>query len=126
MYADVMTKSMQKTIDETNRRRDKQMAYNEAHGIVPATVRKSREEILKQTSVADAKRSDVIQPYEPEERMGLAADPVVQYMDKNTLDKAIARTEKDMLRAAKEMEYMEAARLRDELEVLKKKREELA
>jgi excinuclease ABC subunit B len=76
--------------------------------------------------VADAKRSDVIQPYEPEERMGLAADPVVQYMDKNTLDKAIARTEKDMLRAAKEMEYMEAARLRDELEVLKKKREELA
>jgi excinuclease ABC subunit B len=125
MYADVMTQSMQKTIDETNRRRAKQMAYNEEHGITPTTVRKTREEILKQTSVADAKKGDVLQPYEPEERMGLAADPVVQYMDKNALDKAIARTEKDMLRAAKEMEYMEAARLRDELEVLKKKRAEI-
>jgi len=125
MYADVMTQSMQKTIDETNRRRAKQMAYNEEHGIVPATVRKTREEILKQTSVADAKTGDIIQPYEQDERMGLAADPVVQYMDKNALEKAISRTEKDMLRAAKEMEYMEAARLRDELEVLKKKLTEL-
>jgi excinuclease ABC subunit B len=92
---------------------------------VPTTVRKSREEILKQTSVADAKKGDVLPNYEPQENLGLAADPVVQYMDKNSLDKAIARTEKDMLRAAKEMEYMEAARLRDELEVLKKKLKEL-
>jgi len=125
MYADVMTKSMQKTIDETNRRRAKQTEYNAVHGIVPTTVRKSREEILKQTSVADAKKGDVLPTYEPQENLGLAADPVVQYMDKNSLDKAIARTEKDMLRAAKEMEYMEAARLRDELEVLKQKLKEL-
>jgi excinuclease ABC subunit B len=125
MYADRITASMRKTIDETDRRREKQMAYNAEHGIVPATVRKSREEIMKQTAVADAKKGDFAEAYEAPEPLGFAADPVVQYMDKNALDKAIARTEKDMLRAAKEMDYMDAARLRDELEVLKNKRDTL-
>ncbi len=125
MYADTVTESMRKTIEETDRRRDKQTAYNLEHGIVPLTVRKSREEILKQTAVADAKGGDGPKPYIEMEATGLAADPVVQYMDKDSLKKAIARTEKEMLRAAREMEYMEAARLRDELEDLKKRLAEL-
>ncbi len=126
MYADKITESMRLTIEETNRRRAKQEDYNKLHGITPTTVRKSKDEIFRQTSVADAKSGDVDLhvhgSYEvtmPE--VGLAADPIINYMDKDSLKKAIARTEKDMLRAAKEMEYMEAARLRDELEVLRNK-----
>lgn len=125
MYADTMTESMRKTIDETNRRRAKQTEYNEEHGIVPTTVRKTREEILKQTAVADAKRGDDLLPYLEQENVSIAADPVIQYMDANSLKKAIERTEKDMLRAAREMEYMEAARLRDELEELRKKLQDM-
>ena len=125
MYADTVTESMRKTIEETDRRRDKQTAYNLANGIVPLTVRKSREEILKQTAVADARGGEGPKPYIEMETTGLAADPVIQYMDKDSLKKAIARTEKEMLRAAREMEYMEAARLRDELEELKKRLKEL-
>ena len=128
MYADRVTESMRLTIEETNRRRIKQEEYNQEHGITPKTVRKSTDEIFKQTSVADAKTGDVdlhihgkYEVTTPE--MGLAADPVINYMDKDSLKKAIARTEKDMLRAAREMEYMEAARLRDELEVLRGKLE---
>ncbi len=126
MYADKITESMRLTIEETNRRRAKQEDYNKLHGITPTTVRKSKDEIFRQTSVADAKSGDVDLhvhgSYEvtmPE--VGLAADPIINYMDKDSLKKAITRTEKDMLRAAKEMEYMEAARLRDELEVLRNK-----
>ncbi len=128
MYADRVTESMRLTIEETNRRRIKQEEYNQEHSITPKTVRKSTDEIFKQTSVADAKTGDVdlhihgkYEVTTPE--MGLAADPVINYMDKDSLKKAIARTEKDMLRAAREMEYMEAARLRDELEVLRGKLE---
>jgi excinuclease ABC subunit B len=121
MYADRITDSMRRTIDETNRRRAKQMEYNEEHGITPATVRKSREEIIRQTTVADAKKGDNYNPYIEPEELNVAADPVVQYMDKPALEKAITRTEKEMLRAAREMEYMEAARLRDELEELKER-----
>lgn len=126
MYADKITESMRKTIDETNRRREKQIAYNKEHGITPKTVLKSREEILQATSIADSKRGDeVSNAYIENESYSIAADPVVQYMDKTALQKAIANTEKEMMRAAKEMEYMEAARLRDELEVLKNKLSEL-
>ncbi len=128
MYADRVTESMRLTIEETNRRRIKQEDYNQEHGITPKTVRKSTDEIFKQTSVADAKTGDVdlhihgkYEVTTPE--MGLAADPVINYMDNAAFTKAIARTVKDMLRAAREMEYMEAARLRDELEVLRGKLE---
>lgn len=126
MYADKITESMRKTIDETNRRREKQIAYNKEHGIVPKTVLKSKEEILQATSIADSKRGDdVSNAYVENETYSIAADPIVQYMDKTALQKAIANTEKEMMRAAKEMEYMEAARLRDELEVLNNKLSEL-
>ena len=121
MYADKITDSMARTIDETNRRRERQEAYNLEHGIVPKTVRKSREEIFKQTAVADAKKGEdpgsLTVPQE--EALPLAADPVLAYSGVEELKKALQRTEKEMLRAAKEMEYMEAARLRDEVEALK-------
>jgi excinuclease ABC subunit B len=131
MYADKITESMRKTIEETDRRREKQVIYNTKHGIVPKTVLKSTDEIFKQTGVADAKFGDVelgsgVNYNLPESRINMAADPVVAYMDKGGIEKMIVRTEKDMMRAAKEMEFMEAARLRDELEALRNRLKELA
>lgn len=122
MYANKMTKSMKKTIDETNRRREKQIAYNTANGITPTTVLKSKDEIFRQTAVADGVFSDDSKAYQfAETEMAVAADPIIAYMDKPALEKAIAKTEKDMHKAAKNMEFMDAARLRDELEALKNK-----
>lgn len=126
MYADRITDSMKATIDETNRRREKQVIYNAEHNIVPLTVQKSKEEIFRATSLADSKKAEPAKPeYETAGDIALAADPVVEYMNKPALQKAIEKTEKEMYRAAREMEYMEAARLRDELELLKQKLEEL-
>ncbi|WP_420384964.1 excinuclease ABC subunit UvrB [Roseivirga sp.] len=118
MYADTVTQSMQEAIDETNRRRSIQMEYNEAHGIVPRTVRKSKEAIMSQTSVADSKKNKKNYYAEPEEH-SVAADPVVAYMSKPALEKMIEKTQKSMEKAAKELDFMEAARLRDELNELK-------
>ncbi len=125
MYADKITDSMKRTIEETNRRRDKQIAYNLAHGITPKTVRKNTEEILKQTRVADSKEGGQEMRYyvEPDE-MNLAADPVVQYMSKDQLKKATEETQHRMQKAAKDLDFMEAARLRDELFALQKQLEE--
>lgn len=124
MYADKITDSMRRTIDETNRRRDKQIAYNLAYGITPKTVRKNTEEILKQTSVADAREGTQEMRYyvEPEE-LNVAADPVIQYMNKDQLKKATEETQKRMQKAAKNLDFMEAARLRDELFALQKQLE---
>lgn len=119
MYADEITESMAKTIEETDRRRIKQVEYNTMHGIVPQTVKKSREEIFKQTSVADAKGTQGQKVYIEQEEMSIAADPVVQYMTKPQLEKSIKEKESQMHRAAKEMDFMEAARLRDEMLALK-------
>lgn len=116
MYADTITGSMQLAIDETNRRRSIQMDYNIANGIVPRTVRKSKEAIMEQTSVADSKVRKVY--VEPEE-VKIAADPVVQYMGKTDLQKLIAETQRKMEAAAKDLDFLEAARLRDELLQLK-------
>jgi excinuclease ABC subunit B len=122
MYADKITDSMRRTIEETNRRRDKQIAYNLAHGITPKTVKKNKDEILKQTSVADAKSGNEHYYVEPEE-MSVAADPVVQYMNKDQLSKAIEEVQKRMQKAAKDLDFMEAARLRDEMFALQKQLE---
>ena len=119
MYADRVTDSMQKTIDENYRRRDKQIAYNLEHGIVPRTVTKSKDEIMKQTSVADKKSQPKI--YEEPEIVSAAADPVMAYLSKDQLKKLADQTEKAMMKAAKEMDFMEAARLRDELLALREK-----
>lgn len=113
MYADQITESMQVAIDETNRRRKVQMDYNLANNITPKTVFKSKDSILGQTKVADSKKS-VKQYYIEKEEKSLAADPVAAYLSKDELTKMADRTRKAMEKAAKELEFMEAARLRDE------------
>src|SRR5690554_3910820 len=119
MYADKITKSMQITIEETDRRREKQIAYNEMHGIIPRTVGKSREEIIGQTSVADFK-SGVAKAYAGPDDASLAADPVIQYMDRSQLQKAFDNAQKQMQKAAKSMDFLEAAKYRDEMFALEK------
>jgi excinuclease ABC subunit B len=120
MYADRMTGSMQKAIDETNRRRGIQMEYNEINGIVPKTILKSKEAIMEQTSIADSKISTKQYYIEPEE-INIAADPVVGYMTKPQLEKLVEETQRKMERAAKDLDFLEAARFRDELIQLKDK-----
>ena len=119
MYADTITESMQKTIDETNRRREKQLAYNEAHGITPTALLKGKRNSL-------AKQHEPAAYVEPEQPAGIAADPVVQYMTIDGLEKTISRTKKAMQDAAKRLDFLEAAQLRDELikleELLKERR----
>ena len=125
MYADNITDSMQEAIDETNRRRKIQLDYNTANGIVPKTVLKSKESILGQTKVADSKRS-TRNYYVEDEEMTLAADPVVAYLSKDELVKLSERTRKAMEKAAKELEFIEAAKLRDEYVAIQKLIEERA
>lgn len=122
MYADKITDSMQRTIDETNRRRAKQIAYNTEHNITPTTILKSTEDIFKH-NIGQGERKGEPQPYiEPQDRtaLGLVADPVVHLMSKQQLEKAIVDAKKKMLQAAKDMDFLEAARLRDEMYGLEK------
>lgn len=125
MYADHETESMRKTLDETSRRREKQMQYNTEHGITPMTVGKSMEEILEQTSVADYQSREPKAYAGPDPKEAIAADPVVQYMSSADLQKAIDVVKKKMEKASKEMEFLEAAKYRDEMfalqEILDKK-----
>ncbi len=118
MYADVTTDSMTRAIDETSRRRSIQIAYNEAHGITPTTIKKSKEDIMGQTGIADSKKGHKSYYVESEEH-SIAADPVVAYMDKKALGKMITKTQKSMEKAARELDFMEAAKMRDELNELK-------
>ncbi|HSY61938.1 MAG TPA: excinuclease ABC subunit UvrB [Cytophaga sp.] len=119
MYADKITASMQQAIDETSRRRATQIAYNELHGITPITVNKSTSEIMSQTKVADSNKFSK-QYIEPDGEPSLAADPVVALLSKPELTKMIERAKKDMDKAAKDLDFVEAARCRDEMFALQK------
>lgn len=116
-YADKITDSMQRTMDETNRKREKQMAYNQEHGITPRQIVKSMNAILGQTAVADSGKKEE-KAYIENEHPNVAADPVVQYMSSEAVKKAIEKTKKEMQEAAKQLDFIEAARLRDEIKVL--------
>ncbi|HZW64133.1 MAG TPA: UvrB/UvrC motif-containing protein, partial [Hanamia sp.] len=114
-YADNMTESMQKTIDETNRRREKQIAYNIEHNITPKTITKSVEQIMGQTSVLDIKGT-TNSPYEIDETFAtIAAEEQLEYKTIPQMEKAIMQIKRTMEKAARDMDFMEAARLRDEM-----------
>lgn len=120
-YADTMTQSMQKTIDETNRRREKQIAYNIQHNIIPKTVVKSKEQVFAQTSVLDIKGFDAKNPYAVvDETLSVAAEEQPTYSTIPQLEKLINQTKKQMEKAAKDLDFIEAANQRDEMFRLQK------
>ncbi|WP_153800094.1 excinuclease ABC subunit UvrB [Foetidibacter luteolus] len=126
-YADKMTESMQRTIDETTRRREKQIAYNQEHGIVPATVKKSKEQVFAQTSVLDIKGFNTKSPYAIQSDEDIvhhtAAEEQAEYRTIPQVEKAVAKVKKDMEKAARDLDFIEAARLRDEMFRLQKELE---
>ena len=125
-YADKITDSMQRTIDETDRRREKQMKYNLEHGITPKTIKKSVQEIMLQGSVLDIKGFDSDKEYATGDyQLPIAAEADVEYRSIAQLDKIINQTKKAMEKAAKDLDFMEAARLRDELFRFQKEKEEM-
>jgi excinuclease ABC subunit B len=127
-YADTITESMQRTMDETTRRREKQIAYNEEHGITPRTVTKSKEQVFAQTSVLDIKGYDQANPYAiapDEDLVTMVAEEQEVYQTIPQLEKAIAKIKKEMEKAARDLDFMEAARLRDNMFTMQKQLKEM-
>ena len=115
MYAGKITDSMRRTIDETERRREKQIRYNEENNITPQTLVKSKEQIMGQTSVARKQYTEGQSFDSP-----MAADPVLQYMDVDQLKKSMEKSRKEMEKAAKELDFIQAAKFRDEILAIEK------
>jgi len=132
-YADKITDSMQKTIDETNRRREKQIAYNIEHGITPRTVRKSKEQILAQTGVLEIKNYDENSPYAVHDEVTLVAEAAMEVAKSSAatvktipqMEKAISRVKKEMEKASRDLDFMEAARLRDQMFAMERELQEM-
>src|SRR5688572_28242182 len=127
-YADKMTESMQKTIDETDRCREKQVAWNIKYGVTPKTIIKTTQDVFAQTSVLDIKGYDPANPYAiapDEDLVTVAADEQAEYKTIPQAEKAISKIKKEMEKAARDLDFMEAARLRDEMFHLQKKLEEM-
>ncbi len=127
-YADKMTESMQKTIDETIRRREKQVAWNIRYGITPTTIIKSTKDVFAQTSVLDIKGFDAKNPYaiaNEQDIVTVAADEQEEYKTIPQMEKAISKIKKEMEKAARDLDFMEAARLRDVMFLMQKKLEEM-
>ena len=122
-YADKITESMQKTIDETTRRREKQVTFNIEHGITPTTIKKSIEQIMGQTSVLDIKGYDERSPYAIDAQLSVASDGQENYTTIPQMEKAVSQTKRQMEKAARDLDFMEAARLRDEMFRLQKELE---
>jgi excinuclease ABC subunit B len=127
-YADKMTDSMQKTIDETIRRREKQIAWNIEYGITPTTIIKSTKDVFAQTSVLDIKGFDATKPYaipEGADLLTLAAEEQEEYKTIPKIEKAISKIKKEMEKAARDLDFMQAAKLRDEMFRLQKELDEM-
>ncbi len=120
-YADKITESMQKTIDETNRRRSIQMAYNEKHGITPTTISRTREEILARKSILDVREGNKKAYVDRELEPSMAADPVLAFMSRDQVERMLADTERKMKDAAKDLDFITAAQYRDEMMALRKR-----
>ena len=125
MYADTVTGSMQRTIDETERRRAIQLAYNEEHGITPKTVFKSRDQIMRGTVIAEEKRDGDEEKrgahyYSGPQQLPMAADPVVKYLTDEQKGDLAEQLRREMLEAAENLEFERAAELRDQIEQIEK------
>jgi excinuclease ABC subunit B len=121
-YADQITRSMQRTIDETCRKREKQLAYNVKHGITPESVHKPIERSLLGQDGGSSKGRSEVRPYLEEENISIAADPVVRYMSPAQIEKALKKLRQQMEAAVKELDFIEAARIRDEIFALEAKK----
>jgi excinuclease ABC subunit B len=117
MYADKITKSMQQSIDENLRKREKQLLYNQINNITPAQIKKSVEQIHKQTGVVDSE-ANKSNYYVENDSIDIAADPVIKYMSKEQIQKSISKTRKEMEKAAKDLDFIQAAKFRDEIYAL--------
>jgi excinuclease ABC subunit B len=124
MYADKLTESMKRMMNETNRRREKQIRYNTVNNITPTQIVKSTHEIMGQTAVANGK-SHTPAAYIEKDYADIAADPLIQYLSKEKLQKMVSKNRKSMEDAVKSLDFLEAARLRDELKILTEKLEHL-